>query len=148
MPPILLDSNVLVHAAYKGSPLHTVAAALVDRGLKQRGGFCIAPQNLVEFAAVVTRPRFVNPPLPAGDVDRICGLLFRSRKLAKIYPRRATVARAVNEGTSLRATGTAWYDVFLAVTMRDAGVDEIITENVSDFRKMPFVTALDLRGIR
>jgi predicted nucleic acid-binding protein len=141
MAPALLDTNVLVYAAYRRSPFHDAAAVLVDRGLKQRGVFCIAPQNLVEFAAVVTRRRLQNPPLPFNDVFRIADLLYRSRTLAKIYPRRGTVARAMREGARLEISGSAWYDLFLALTMRDAGVRLIVTENISDFERLPFVVA-------
>lgn len=137
----LLDSNVLVHAAVSGSLLHDVAALLVDKGLRERGRFCIAPQNLVEFAAVTTRRRFVDPPLTPDVLRRMTERLYRSRRLRKIYPSRGTVARAVREGTSLGVSGARWYDLFLAVTMREAGVREIITENLDDFRGIPFVTA-------
>jgi len=141
MPPTLLDTNVLVHAAYRRSPAYAPAATLLDRGLKERGLFCIAPQNLVEFAAVVTRQRRGDQPLPGDEVHRITDLLYRSRTLAKIYPRRGTVARAMEEGTRLGINGAAWYDLFLALTMRDAGVRAIVTENVSDFQQFPFVVA-------
>lgn len=142
--PALLDTNVLVHAAYRRSPAHAAAATLLDRGLRERGVFCIAPQNLVEFAAVVTRQRRGDHPLPAEDVLRITDLLYRSRTLTKIYPRRGTVARAMSEGSRLGINGAAWYDLFLALTMRDAGVGVIVTENVSDFRQFPFVAARGL----
>jgi predicted nucleic acid-binding protein len=141
MPPTLLDTNVLVHAAYRRSPVHVPAALLLDRGLKQRGLFCIAPQNLVEFSAVVTRRRRGDHPLPAEEVLRITDLLYHSRSLTKIYPRRGTVARAMREGTRLGVSGAAWYDLFLAVTMRDSGVRTIVTENLSDFEQLPFVAA-------
>src|SRR5438309_53797 len=95
----LLDTNVLVHAVYRASPLYTKAAQLVDRGLRRRGVYCIAPQNLVEFAAVVTRSRLVEPPLPATEVARVAGLLYASRRLRKIYPLRATIQRAIRDGT-------------------------------------------------
>lgn len=49
--------------------------------------------------------------------------------------------RAIREGNSLGIYGSAWYDLFLAVTMRDAGVRAIVTENAADFRRIPFVTA-------
>lgn len=49
--------------------------------------------------------------------------------------------RAIREGAARGVAGPAWYDLFLAMTMRDAGVSAIITENVEDFRKFPFVTA-------
>lgn len=130
---------VLVHAAYKGSALHAGAARLLARGLEERGRFCIAPQNLVEFAAVVTRPRFADPPLEASEVARMTDLLYRSRQLAKIYPRRGTVARALRRGTELGISGPAWYDLFLAATMQDNDVEVVVTDNVADFRRIPFV---------
>jgi predicted nucleic acid-binding protein len=138
--PALLDTNVLVYATYRRSPFHEQAAILVDRGLKQRGLYCIAPQNLVEFAAVTTRRRSGDHPLSHEEVLRITDLLYRSRTLMKIYPRRGTVARAVAEGTQLGVQGAAWYDLFLALTMRDAGVGTIVTENVSDFEQLRFIT--------
>jgi predicted nucleic acid-binding protein len=138
--PALLDTNVLVYATYRRSPLHEQAAILVDRGLKQRGLYCIAPQNLIEFAAVTTRRRSGDHPLSDKEVLRITDLLYRSRTLTKIYPRRGTVARAMAEGGELGVSGAAWYDVFLALTMRDAGVRTIVTENVTDFEHLRFIT--------
>jgi predicted nucleic acid-binding protein len=140
----LLDTNVLIQAAYAGGIHHSSAAALVKLGLENSSRFCIAPQNLVEFAAVATRPRFVNPPMPPETLARMLDLLYRSRRLAKIYPRRGTVIRAVREGTAIGIAGPVWYDLFLAITMRDAGVETIVTDNVQDFRNFPFITALSI----
>ena len=141
MATALLDTNVLVYATYSRSPLHVEAATLVDRSLRQRGLFCIAPQNLIEFAAVVTRRRTGDTPLPPQEVLRITDLLYRSRTLAKIYAQRGTAARAMREGSSLGIAGSAWFDLFLAMTMRDAGVRVVVTENKVDFERFPFVTA-------
>ena len=116
--PALLDTNVLVHAANLDSPLHREAASLVDRGLHQRGLFCVAPQNLVEFAAVLSRPRLAVVPPPLAEILRVTALFYGSRRLAKIYPRRGTVIRAMREGAHLGVKGPLWYDLFLAVTMR------------------------------
>lgn len=142
----LLDTNVLVHAAYRQAPLHAPCAELLARSLRRRGLYCIAPQNLVEFAAVVSRPRLVSAAMPAADIRRICDLLYRSRTLTKIYPQRGTVIRALREGTALGVQGPRWYDLFLAATMRDAGVNVVITENVEDFREFPFVIARHIRA--
>lgn len=135
----LLDTNVLIYAAYRRSPLHEAAATLLDRALRHRGLYCIAPQNLVEFAAVATRRRADEEPMPAEEVLRITDILYRSRTLIKIYPQRGTVARTMREGSELGVEDPAWYDLFLAITMRDAGVRELITENVSDFAGLSFL---------
>ena len=139
--PVLLDTNVLVHAAYRDSPLHRAAANLVDLALRKRGVYCLAPQNLTEFMAVVTRGRLVHPAMTPSEAARMGEILYRSRRLSKIYPSRGTVLRSIGEGRKLGITGPAWYDLFLAVTMRETGVKEIITENVRDFSKFPFITA-------
>jgi len=141
MAPALLDTNVIVQATYRGAAHHIRAADLLARGLKEKGIYCISPQNIVEFAAVVTRRRFVDPVLPLSEVERISEILYRSRTLAKIYPQRGTVKRAIREGARLGIMGTAWYDLYLAMTMRDGGIDTIITEDSAGFRKFPFVTA-------
>ena len=142
--PALLDTNVLVHAANSSSALHAVAAELLERGLRRRGLYCIASQNLVEFAAVMSRARWMPVAMPVPDVARIATVLYRSRRLSKIYPSRGTVIRAIEEGSALGITGPRWYDLFLAVTMRDAGVHEIVTDNTRDFRQFPFVRAIPL----
>src|SRR5262245_1963636 len=137
----LLDTNVIVHAIYKGSPLHLPAGTLVTRALEQRGQFCIAPQNLVEFLSVVTRGRFVDPPLKVEDAVTIANKLFKSRRLRKIYPARGTVLRAAKEGLRIGLKGTGWYDLYLAVTMRDNKIETLVTENIRDFRSLDFVSA-------
>ena len=146
--PQLLDSNVLVHASKEGSPFQREASALVERGLRESGLYCIAPQNLVEFCAVVTRPRFVDPPLTPAEAAEKASILYRSRRLAKIYPRRGTVARALRDAAELGISGQAWYDLFLAETMRDAGVHVIVTDDARDLEKIPFVTVRRLRDGR
>lgn len=142
--PILLDTNVLVHAAYRGSPLFQAASQLVNRGLTERGVFCIAPQNLVEFVAVVTRERFVKPRMSPADLLRMVSVLYQSRTLAKIYPKRATVLRAAKTGAKLGLSGPRWYDLFLAETMRDSGIDELITEDAAHFRLFDFIDSRNI----
>ncbi len=144
MAATLLDTNVLVHAAYARAPLHVQARKILDRALGERGKYCIAPQNIVEFAAVVTRKKLVHEPLPPDDVARFVRVLYRSRSLKKIYPKRATVMRAVREGTALGIIGPIWYDLFLAVTMRDAGVAAIVTDDIKHYQRFSFVTAVGI----
>lgn len=143
----LLDTNVLVHAVNVASPLHSAASILVDRGLRESGRYCITSQNLMEFAAVVTNKRFVEKPLDAADVLRIVRELYRSRRLAKIYPKRGTILRTIQSGAALDLCGPKWYDLFLAQTMRDAGVHLIITENLADFRSIPGISAKRIQDV-
>ena len=56
----LLDTNVLVRLANLDDASHAVAARSII-GLHRRGeALCIAPQNLIEFRGVATRPAAAN----------------------------------------------------------------------------------------
>ena len=143
---ILLDTNVLVFAMYRESALYEASATLVDRALKERRQFCIAPQNLIEFMSVTTRSRFVTTPLDPIRASEIAEKLYKSRNLAKIYAARGTVRRALIEGRRMGFSGPVWYDLFLAQTMKDAGVRIIITDNTRDFLRFPFVTTQTIQG--
>ena len=144
MVPALLDTNVLVHAAYRDTPFHDSAARLVAWGLGERGSFCISPQNLIEFAAAVTRKRLVITPLAPEELKRMVKTLYDSRRLTKIYPKRGTAIRAATDGAALGFAGPQWYDMYLAATMRDSGIETIVTEDLEGFRKIPFVTAISI----
>ncbi len=145
METALLDTNVLIHAINSRSPFQPAAGELVGRGLREWGKYCISPQNLVEFAAVVTRPRLVENPLSPAQAAQMTRKLYGSRRLRKIYPKRGTVIRTIREGASLGIKGPLWYDLYLAVTMADAGVRRIITENVDDFKGFPFITVISIK---
>src|SRR5690242_19529986 len=110
MPPELLDTNVLVHAAYWHSPLNAVAEELLSRGVRKKGRYCIASQNLIEFASVATRPRLVSPALSLDEVWRFVRRLRRSRNLLMIHPKRTVAFRALREGIALGIKGPIWYD--------------------------------------
>jgi predicted nucleic acid-binding protein len=72
----LLDTNVLIDALYKGSDHHPAARALLDQAMQEDAGFCITPQVLAEFCAVVTHPkRVTHPKSPEEALDAISGFL-------------------------------------------------------------------------
>lgn len=142
----LLDTNVLVHAACRGSPHYQDAAKILDHGLKNRGAFCVAPQNLMEFLSVTTSSRFVDPPLPAEEAHRMAAMLYQSRLLTKIYPKRGTVIRAMREGRQRDVTGARWHDVFLVATMKDSGIHSIVTENARDFSNIHGIAVKSIRN--
>ncbi len=55
--------------------------------------------------------------------------------------------RAVEEGLQAGIQGAAWYDAFLAATMKDAGVTEIVTENIRDFARFSFLHVRPLQEL-
>ncbi len=57
---ILADTNILLRSLHPQHPHHSVAENTLST-LRMRGEtLCLAPQNLVEFRAVATRPSVEN----------------------------------------------------------------------------------------
>jgi len=139
---ILLDTNILVHAAGTRSPKHAAAKELRDRTASGQLDACLAAQVLVEFYAVVTDPRRFRPPLtPPQARGELAAYLASPLKV--ILPRPTTVARMLDLAGSRLARGGNIFDVFLAATMLDNGVRAIYTENVRDFAGIADIEAVN-----
>jgi predicted nucleic acid-binding protein len=137
----LIDSNLLVCAHNRQAPLFPPAASLLDSALRRADRWCVSPQNLAEFFAVVTDPRRFPHPLTPGEGARRLDRLWRSRTLHKIYPQRGTLARAAHLAGRLARRGGDFFDVLLAQTMLDNGVSRVVTADAGDFKGIPGITA-------
>jgi predicted nucleic acid-binding protein len=123
---ILLDTNVLVHATGARSLQHASAKELRDQAAGGQFDACIAAQILTEFYAVVTDPRRFQPALAPSQA-----------------PKETTVTRMLNLLGSRSVKAGRIFDIFLAATMLDNGVQRIYTENVSDFQGIAGIDAIN-----
>ena len=69
--PALVDTNVLVYALFPAMPDHAASRALMDRAKAADANLCIAPQNLIEFFAVVTDPRRVTQAKTPRQIEAL-----------------------------------------------------------------------------
>jgi len=129
---ILLDANILVHAAGARSPRHAKARELRDQAASGEFEACLTPQVLTEFYAVVTDARRFQPALTPTEAQREVRNYLASR-LKLILPKETTTARMLNLLGSKNVRSGRIFDLFLAATMLDNGVRRIYTENVNDF---------------
>jgi predicted nucleic acid-binding protein len=136
--PALIDTNVLVYALFPSMPDYAASRALLDRANAADANLCVAPQNLIEFFAVVTDPRRVTKaktpdealqaiddflaqpglgllPIPHDLIPRWCGLIRQSSTAKK------------------RA-----FDTQLVAVMLASSVAKIYTFNVADFQVFSF----------
>ncbi len=138
----LIDTNVLLRLM---QPQHTqystAAAALAELG-RQNADLCIAPQNLVELWVVATRPTSLNglgmSPLTIAAQLRTMKGMFR------ILEGKAGVADAWEKlvGKHL-VSGKLAHDAHLVAAMQVYGVTDILTFNVTDFRRFSAINVLD-----
>lgn len=139
---ILLDTNILVHAASAKSPLHGKAGDLRDRAATGEIEACIAAQVLVEFYAIVTDPRRFRPPLLPAQARRDVSH-YLSSSLLLILPKETTVSRMLELVGPRPVRGGKIFDFFLAATMLDNGVATIYTGNVRDFEGLEGIEAIN-----
>jgi len=139
---ILLDTNILVHASGAQSPRHEKAKELRDRAAAGQFEGCIAAQILTEFYAVVTDPRRFQPALTPSQAQREVRT-YLSSPLKLIVPKETTVTRMLNLLGSRPVRSGRIFDVFLAATMLDNGVQRIYTENVDDFKGIAAIDAIN-----
>lgn len=131
----LLDTNVLIYALYKDSVHHPAARALLEQAIQDDAGFCVTPQVLAEFYAVVTHPkRVTHSKSPEEALDTIAGFLAMPGMLSLMIPpdivsRRMELVRRYPQ----HVTNRKIFDAQLVATMLAHGVKRIYTFNVSDF---------------
>jgi predicted nucleic acid-binding protein len=69
--PHLLDSNVFLRLSKRDDPEHALIKTAIERLIEEGADLCYAPQNVVEFWNVFTRPRGSNGfGMTVAEADR------------------------------------------------------------------------------
>jgi len=138
----LVDTNILLRYVQPRDPSYAVARAAVSH-LRQRGEvLCIAPQNIMEFWSVATRPASQRGGfgLTSKQTGARVKLLERAFALLPYPPEvYAEWRRLVNSAST---TGAQVHDAHLAAVMRLSDITHIITFNVADFSSYLGITAV------
>src|SRR5215469_15689895 len=136
MAGVLTDTNVLLRSLYPEHPQYGAAEnALASLRLRNES-LCVAPQNLIEFWTVATRPREGNGlgMPPARAANEIAAL----RQFFRLLPATPEVFEAWQEiVVSLGISGRQTHDAHLVAVMKIYSVTNILTFNGSDFRRYP-----------
>ena len=142
----LADTNILLRLLQRSDPEHWLVRAAL-RTLHGRGErICFAPQNLVEFWCVCTRPTSANGfGLTVAETDRRARVIERLFVLLPDGPavhaqwRHLVVAHAVS--------GVQVHDARLVALMRVHGLRSLLTFDVADFARYPGISAVHPQDI-
>lgn len=141
MNRILLDTNIVLRLADRAAPEHR-AIRLALQKLDAHGvGLVLAPQVLIEFWVVATRPVDVNG---FGWTTEIVGAaIARLRERFDLLAESPELFQRWIELVVQRdLRGKRAHDARLAAIALVHGVERILTFNVSDFSGIGGVTAL------
>jgi len=121
----LLDTNILVYAYNQASPFHKKAREIVLDAALGKFEAVVAQQNLIEFCNVLTDQFHI--PAPSVKKD----LLDITADLSVIHPLPQTILIFADLLTNSKKGQI--FDLYLAATMLDNDIDNIITLNNKDF---------------
>jgi predicted nucleic acid-binding protein len=140
--PVLIDSNVLLRSLHPGHPHYAAAGNSVATLRLRNEILCIAPQTLIEFWAVASRPREENGlGLPTA---RVATELMSLRRLFRLLPSTPEVLEAWQRiVVTHEILGKQTHDAHLVALMQVHSVQSVLTFNVSHFTRFPNITVLN-----
>ena len=143
----LLDTNMLTRSAQPHSPEYAVATGAIAMLLRRNERLCVAPQNLIEFWSVATRPTGapnglgMSPTEADAEIQRI-------EATFELLPETPDIFLAWRHlVTSHSVSGRQVHDARSAAIMQVYGLPNILTFNAGDFARYGHVTVVDPRSI-
>lgn len=136
----LVDTNILVYALDKDSPFYPSAFKLLDWAEGKRITICVTHQNILELANVLV----TNYKLKRSIALKTAKSLVVKEPFKTISPQPSTleVFYEIAEGKE-----TKHFDLYLAATAIDNGVDIIITNDPKGFKGIKNLEVFSLEQI-
>ena len=131
---VLFDTSLLVAAMVEGHPAHDAALLWLQRAKAQTDTGLIAAHTLAELYAILTRLP-VNPRIsPALALQLIRSNVLVTCTVVALAD--ADYVTVLDHLARLGIAGGAVYDALLLHTAWKAGVDQVVTLNAHDFRRV------------
>jgi predicted nucleic acid-binding protein len=145
--PHLLDSNAFLRLAKRGDPEHALIKTAIERLIEEGADLCYAPQNVVEFWNVFTRPKEKNGfGMTVAEADREASLIENQ---FTFLPDNETIhsewRRLV---VSYGVSGAQVHDARLVAAMRVHGITHLLTFNQADFFRYRDITVVHPEQLR
>lgn len=131
---ILLDTSVLVAAMVEAHPAHDRALLWMSRVARGSDVGLVAAHSLAEVYAVLTTLP-VNPPIsPANAMQLIQHNLINTFEIIVLSAQ--DYSNLLESLSSLGIIGGATYDALILRAAENANVDQVVTLNEKDFRRV------------
>ena len=128
----LVDTNVLLRSVEVGHPMHAAARQALQHLTAAGATLFIAPQNLIEFWVVATRPVSANglglsPVQTAVEVGNFKTAFRLLPDTAAIFPHWERIVATYG------VQGKQAHDARLVAVMKAHGIGQILTFDLGDF---------------
>lgn len=139
---IFADTNILLRSLQTAESHYFVTETALAKLRSRQKTLCIAPQNLIEFWSVATRPRHENGLGMSSSraATEITALL----RLFYLLPyRREVLERWRYIVLTYGISGKQAHDAHLVAMMQVHSIASILTFNPGDFTRYPGITVLN-----
>ncbi|HUP19646.1 MAG TPA: TA system VapC family ribonuclease toxin [Gemmatimonadota bacterium] len=139
----VVDTNILIYAADRGSRFHERSRELLEAWRLQPSAWFLTWGIVYEFLRVTTHPRVLRRPWRLTEALRFVDAVLAAPGLTVLTPtdRHATVLREVVAELPALA-GNIIHDAATAVLMREHGIRQIQTRD-ADFHRFRFLEVVD-----
>ncbi|MCG8479039.1 MAG: PIN domain-containing protein [Spirochaetales bacterium] len=127
-----VDTNILLYATNRDCPEHGAARALVDRALSEPQRWIVADQVYFELYRLLRNPGVLARPLPASDATRVVEY-YRAQSGWGRCAWDIELFERIRAHLLRDTGGRIVFDLVLAATLHDAGVERFYTRNAKDF---------------
>jgi predicted nucleic acid-binding protein len=130
----LIDTNVLLRSVEAGHPMHATAHRALQQLTNTGAALYVAPQNLIEFWVVATRPLTANGLglTPAETITEVVNFKAAFRLLPETP---SLVTEWERIAVVYSVCGKQAHDARLVAMMKIHGIGSIVTFNVGDFSR-------------
>lgn len=146
-----VDTNVLVYTHIGGLPHHPpVRRFMESRAAMQGTVLCLTPRVLNEFVHIVTDPRRFDAPLTVDQALQVARGYGGRSNVQILAENEESMVLAWELMQTHRLGRNRLADTFIAATLLSAGVTDLVTCNVDDFRIFEALTLHDplRRGVQ
>lgn len=135
----LIDTNILVYSYDSGeSEKQEICRSLLKKCWKREASYAIALQNLSEFYVVVTKK--IERPLSKETARKVIKDIIDFNNWQVLGLNETSLITAIDIGSKYKIH---YWDALLCAAMKQNDITNIYTENIKDFKKIPWIKAVD-----
>jgi len=135
----LIDTNILVYS-YDSSETkrQEICSSLLKKCWKREASYAIALQNLSEFYVVVTKK--IEKPLSNETARKVIKDIIDFKNWQVLGINEISLITAIDLCSKYKIH---YWDALLCAAMKQNEINNIYTENIKDFKKIPWIKAVN-----
>ncbi|MCI5150221.1 MAG: PIN domain-containing protein [Candidatus Electrothrix sp. MAN1_4] len=130
---VFVDTNILIYASNSESPFHQFARDAIERLEKESAELFISRQVLREYLATMTRPDMLTEELSRESV--IEAVRNFEEDFTVFNDTSGVTEQLLELAETVSVSGKQIHDANIVATMLVNDVHELLTHNVSDFKR-------------